>query len=114
MAAETAPASLAEGVTRSFIAAKFHNTVARFLAAAARRACEESNINTVALSGGCFVNRHLRESLCRDLSDAGIEVLTHGDIPCNDGGVALGQAVVAAARKVKAAELLGRPEKREK
>jgi hydrogenase maturation protein HypF len=81
------------------VAAKFHNTVAAFLQAAAERAREQTGIETVALSGGCFANRYLTARLNESLSAAGFEVLRHRTIPCNDGGVALGQAVVAAAQR---------------
>ena len=79
------------------VAAKFHNTVVRFLTTAARRAREVTGLDTVALSGGCFANRYLTSVLAAALAGEGLEVLTHRVIPCNDGGVALGQAVVAAA-----------------
>ena len=87
---------LENGATASFVSAKFHNTVAAFLAAAARRGREMSGLKTVALSGGCFANRYMRARLERLLEEDRFEVLTHRNIPCNDGGVALGQAVVAA------------------
>jgi len=79
------------------VAAKFHNTVVRFLLAATRRACEQTDLDTVALSGGCFANRHLTTALAAGLRAEGLIVLTHRSVPCNDGGVALGQAVAASA-----------------
>jgi len=90
------------GLEAAYVSAKFHNTVARFLAAAARRAAETSGLSTVVLSGGCFANRYLTARLADELHAAGLEVLRHHEIPCNDGGVALGQAVVTAARHVPA------------
>ena len=86
------------GVAPGRIAAKFHNTVAAFLAEAARRARDATNLNIVALSGGCFANRYLTARLVAALHRDGFEVLRHRTIPPGDGGVALGQAVVAAAR----------------
>ena len=80
------------------ISAKFHNTLASMLATAARRAREITSLDTVALSGGCLANRYLQRRLVSSLRSDGFEVLTHRRIPCNDGGVALGQAVIAAAR----------------
>lgn len=53
---------------------------------------------TVALSGGVFQNRILLEQVMRRLHDAGLAVLTHRQVPANDGGLSLGQAAVAAAR----------------
>jgi hydrogenase maturation protein HypF len=55
-------------------------------------------VETVALSGGCFQNRLLSESAKRLLEQDGFDVLVHGRVPPNDGGVALGQAAVAAWR----------------
>jgi len=81
------------------MAARFHNTVSSFLAEAARRAREQTGLNVVALSGGCFANRRLTVRLTAELAADGFEVLRHQRVPCNDGGVALGQAVVAAARE---------------
>jgi hydrogenase maturation protein HypF len=89
----------AEGIAPAIVAAKFHNTVAAFLAAAAERAREQTGVATAALSGGCFANRYLTAALTRRLETAGFEVLRHERIPPGDGGVALGQAVVAAARR---------------
>ena len=91
-------ADLEAGVAAGIVAAKFHNTAVAFLAAAARRAREAERLNLVALSGGCFANRRLTRGLVSALEADGFEVLRHVAIPCNDGGVALGQAVVAAAR----------------
>jgi hydrogenase maturation protein HypF len=52
----------------------------------------------VALSGGVFQNRLLFERVVRQLTARGLRVITHRNVPANDGGVSLGQAVVAAAR----------------
>ncbi|MCY2926667.1 MAG: carbamoyltransferase HypF, partial [Planctomycetota bacterium] len=91
-------ADLSAGVSPARVAAMFHNTVAAFLAAAVVRAREGTGVRLVALSGGCFANRVLTAGLVGRLADEGFEVLRHSLTPCNDGGVALGQAVVAAAR----------------
>ncbi len=88
---------IAGGASVNVVAAKFHNTVAAFLSASAQRAGEITGVKTVALSGGCFANRYLTARLANLLEADGFEVLTHREIPCNDGGIALGQAVIAAA-----------------
>jgi hydrogenase maturation protein HypF len=87
-------ARIASGV----IAAKFHNTVAEFLAASARRVREQSRLDTVAISGGCFANRYLTARLTKLLGASGFSVIRHKTVPAGDGAVALGQAVVAAAK----------------
>jgi hydrogenase maturation protein HypF len=52
----------------------------------------------VALGGGCFQNRILLEACERKLAGKGLAVLVPAEVPANDGGLALGQALVAAAR----------------
>jgi hypothetical protein len=86
------------GAGAAHVAAKFHNTVARFLLAAAQRAREITGETAVGLTGGCFANRYLTALLTKCLREEGFEVLRHHEVPCNDGGLSLGQAVVAAAR----------------
>ncbi len=86
------------GTPVGVVSARFHNTVASFLAASAMKAREQTSVNVVALSGGCFANRYLSRTLAERLDAAGFQVLQHHTIPCNDGGIALGQAVVAAAK----------------
>jgi hydrogenase maturation protein HypF len=80
------------------IALGFHEALAQALADAAIGACSTSGARTVGLSGGVFANRLLTAALTRRLARGGVEVLTHRVVPCNDGGLALGQAVVAHAR----------------
>ena len=92
-------ADLSAGLDVGIIAARFHNTVAAFLLESARRAREATGLNVVALSGGCFANRYLLARLKTLLRADGFEVLLHRTTPVNDGCVALGQAVVAAARQ---------------
>jgi hydrogenase maturation protein HypF len=87
---------LQQGLPASVVSAKFHNTVAAFLAASARRARELTGLEVVALSGGCFANRLLSARLEELLAQEKFKVLTHRMLPCNDGCLSLGQAVVAA------------------
>ena len=79
------------------VSARFHETVARMLVAAAVAACEAGGLSTAALSGGCFANRRLLSRVVELLEDQHLSVLYHRQVPCGDGGLSLGQAVAAAA-----------------
>ena len=85
---------LEAGVDAARLAARFHRTLAEVMVAVARRA----SCPLVALSGGCFQNALLTELAVKVLQEAGFEVLRHGSVPPNDGGIALGQLISAAAR----------------
>ncbi|MEN6424150.1 MAG: carbamoyltransferase HypF [Phycisphaerales bacterium] len=82
--------------TPAVIAARFHNTLAEALLAMATAARENTGLEVVALSGGAFCNRVLANRLVARLSQQGFRVLLNRDIPTNDGGLALGQAAIAA------------------
>jgi len=77
------------------ISLKFHHTMAQIIIEMCKVIAQESGINTVALSGGVFQNRLLFRLSTRTLKKAGFNVLTHHLVPCNDGGISLGQAVIA-------------------
>ncbi|MCD6309621.1 MAG: carbamoyltransferase HypF [Candidatus Eremiobacteraeota bacterium] len=76
----------------------FHNTIALMIREACRRARDESGLNKVALSGGVFQNMLLLNLSADYLEKDGFTVITHSQIPTNDGGISLGQAVIAAEK----------------
>jgi hydrogenase maturation protein HypF len=86
---------LKSGVSQAGIAAKFHHTMSEMVVQMCRRLAKTSGIKKVALSGGVFQNRLLLRLTAAALEGAGFEVLTHEKVPPNDGGVSLGQAVIA-------------------
>lgn len=75
-----------------YIAAKFHNTVASAVVDMCTRIAQEEKIKTIALSGGVFQNSVLLERVVKGLRKYDLEVYYHHTVPCNDGGLALGQA----------------------
>lgn len=77
------------------IAARFHQTMAQSVAAGCARIRETSGVNAVALSGGTFQNRLLLEQTLDLLTRDGFTVYRHRRVPANDGGLSLGQAVLA-------------------
>lgn len=86
---------------RPVMAARFHKGLARAVSAMVSKLvvrCGERFTGTVALSGGCFQNAVLYEEVHRRLEALGFRVIGHAEVPSNDGGLALGQAAVAAAR----------------
>jgi hydrogenase maturation protein HypF len=82
----------------TLIAARFHAGLAAAVAELAIRLASEQGADTAALSGGVFQNKTLLESVAAQLRSCGLKVLIHEGVPSNDGGLALGQAVVAAAQ----------------
>ncbi|MFO0836796.1 MAG: carbamoyltransferase HypF [Phycisphaerales bacterium] len=75
----------------------FHEVVASMLASAAIKAARDASLSCVVLSGGVFCNARLASLVHQELTRAGLEVLMHRQVPANDGGIALGQAAVAAS-----------------
>jgi hydrogenase maturation protein HypF len=88
---------LKEGIDKKVIAAKFHNTVAGFTLNLCGKIRENTGINKIALSGGVFQNRYLTEKIISLLEKDGFQVYTQRKVPPNDGGISLGQAVVAGS-----------------
>jgi hydrogenase maturation protein HypF len=86
------------GVPRPAMAARFHNAVAAVVTEACTRARRLTGVSRVALSGGVWQNMFLLERSVSRLEGAEFEVLIHRHVPANDGGVALGQAAVAAGQ----------------
>jgi hydrogenase maturation protein HypF len=79
----------------STISAKFHRTIAQMVIQMCQRIAAERGIRKVALSGGVFQNRLLLNLAADLLEQEGFVVLTHSLVPTNDGGISLGQAVIA-------------------
>ena len=77
------------------MARRFHDSIAQMILEVSRLVADDTGIATVALSGGCFQNRLLLRLTVPELRRAGFDVLLHHQVPCNDGGLSLGQAVMA-------------------
>jgi hydrogenase maturation protein HypF len=84
-----------QDVSKGMISVKFHNTVAQMIDEMCRLIADATGIEQVALSGGVFQNRLLLRNTVSLLESNGFRVFTHKQVPCNDGGVSLGQAVIA-------------------
>ena len=91
------------GVPAGKLALDFHVTIARSSARIAREICAREGLDTVALSGGVFMNRLLLQLLTRELKSMGLTVLIPRSLPVNDGCIAYGQAVIARARLAQTA-----------
>ena len=90
-------ADVASGESAGVIARRFHRTIARATVEACVALAGAHGTSMVALSGGVFQSRLLLESVSDALADAGLRVLVPERLPVNDGGIAYGQAAVAAA-----------------
>jgi len=97
-------ADMLRGTDPGVVAARFHNSVAHLVCESVKRLAERSGLGTVGLTGGCFQNRLLTERCVERLEEAGLRVLIHEAIPPNDGGIAVGQAVAARARRFGCAQ----------
>ncbi len=87
-----------DGLPAGEISFKFHRGVTQVFHEACVRIREMLGISTVAMSGGCFQNKFLLENLLEILQEDDFTVLTHSQVPANDGGISLGQAVIASRR----------------
>jgi hydrogenase maturation protein HypF len=84
---------LADGATRE-VSSRFHRTMAEVVVAGCERIREAGGTNAVALSGGTFQNMLLLKQVIGLLEEKGFEVYRHRRVPANDGGLALGQAIL--------------------
>jgi hydrogenase maturation protein HypF len=84
-----------QGATAGAISTKFHWTMAKMIVEMCRAVSRDSGIKVVGLSGGVFQNRLLFRLAVDGLREENFEVLTHRLVPCNDGGISLGQAAIA-------------------
>lgn len=86
------------GVPTPTIAARFHNGVAAAIVRVCLSLSKERGLRSVALSGGVFQNLLLLRRTSAELDSRGFRTLVHTRVPCNDGGISLGQAAIAGAR----------------
>ncbi|MBE8987471.1 carbamoyltransferase HypF [Nostoc sp. LEGE 12450] len=91
---------LQQQIPQPVIAAKFHKGLANAIVEMVKHLRQENPIHQVALTGGVFQNCILLQQVSKRLETLGIKVLTHSLVPANDGGLSLGQAVIAAAQLI--------------
>jgi hydrogenase maturation protein HypF len=84
-------------VPAPMLAARFHETLAQATLAVCRRIRKQDGVGRVCLSGGCYQNARLLRRTHQLLTVEGFQVFVHARVPANDGGLSLGQALVAAA-----------------
>ncbi|WP_353930584.1 carbamoyltransferase HypF [Okeanomitos corallinicola TIOX110] len=89
---------LKQKILPSEIAAKFHISLAILITEIVKNLKQKYQFNQVVLTGGVFQNRILLEQTSKRLKNIGIKVITHSIVPANDGGLSLGQTVIAAAK----------------
>ena len=91
---------LQQNHSSALIAARFHQGLGAAIANLTYRLTQTHQVETVALSGGVFQNQILLMGVKQRLTARGLRVLTHQQVPSNDGGLSLGQAVITAARQL--------------
>jgi hydrogenase maturation protein HypF len=89
---------LLKGISPSIISGKFHRTIACFVVETCKSLRTREGLNRVVLSGGVFQNIFLLNLITEGLKKLGFKVYTHHLVPTNDGGISLGQAVIAHMR----------------
>jgi len=82
-------------VSSKIITSKFQNTIVNLTISICEQIREDSHINEVTLSGGVFQNAFLLKKICLNLRNSNFKVYTHKDLPSNDGGIAIGQIIIA-------------------
>jgi len=90
---------LNQNISKDRIATRFHATIIEVVVAVCQKIEKAEGLKQVCLSGGCFMNRILLEGCYRRLTESGFEVYFNSQVPINDGGLAVGQALIANARK---------------
>jgi len=88
------------GTQTSVISSRFHNTIAAIVIDLALSLRKQYGINTIALSGGVWQNTVLLNKTIHQLKAANFNPLIHHKIPPNDGGISLGQAIIAAMKVI--------------
>ena len=90
-------ADLQAGISLAAISSKFHHTLVSAFVSAAKTVSRETGVNKIVLSGGVFNNDMILNRMITGLEKYHFTVYTHTKVPSGDGGICLGQAVVAAA-----------------
>ncbi len=88
---------ISRAIPASEIAAAFHNTLAALIVDVCQIVRQREGLDRVCLSGGTFQNMFLLQRAVQGLRQNGFQVFLHSKVPPNDGGIALGQAVIANA-----------------
>ncbi|ERT03596.1 hypF domain protein, partial [Lyngbya aestuarii BL J] len=91
-------ADLRQNLPVGMMAAKFHFGLAEAISTMVERLSFETEFHQVILTGGVFQNQILLTQVRERLMSKNLEVLTHSQVPSNDGGLSLGQAVIASAK----------------
>ncbi|PHS25926.1 MAG: carbamoyltransferase HypF [Methylophaga sp.] len=89
---------LSKAIDSATISARFHKGLSLTVQQLASQLAKENKVRTIVLSGGVFQNKTLFEDVKQGLEQKQFTVLVHNEVPANDGGIALGQAVIVATR----------------
>lgn len=89
---------MASGIPPGIISARFHHTLAALCKEKIFQLLQKNNVTKVVVSGGCFQNKFLTESLQKMFSETDVTLYVPSAVPCNDSGIAVGQLAIAASR----------------